>query len=85
MQKEDKGKTRIILTLMLGIAGIALFGYVLSALQSGLVRRNMQEEMKETAVISVRLFQRMSKAGRSYRPGQTVFTRPFSVFFFLSR
>ncbi len=64
MQKEGKAKTRMILTFLFGIAGIALFGYILFASQSGLTRRNMQDEMRENSSYIRETFSTYEQSGK---------------------
>ena len=45
MQNKGKNKGRIILTILSGIAGIALFGYILIMSQSRMTLRSLQDEM----------------------------------------
>ena len=49
MQNKGKIKGRIILTILSGIAGIALFGYILIMSQSRMTLRSLQDEMKENS------------------------------------
>ena len=49
MQNKGKNKGRIILTILSGIAGIALFGYILIMSQSRMTLRSLQDEMKENS------------------------------------
>ena len=49
MQKNGKQQTRIILTILAGIAGILLFGLILMEIQSRMISRYVEDEMKESS------------------------------------
>ena len=47
-QRKGKGPYRILLTILTGIAGIALFGGILLMSQSRMAELALQEEMKDS-------------------------------------
>lgn len=49
MQKKEKQLTRIILTILAGIAGILLFGLILMEIQSRIISRYVEDEVKESS------------------------------------
>lgn len=49
MKKNEKHSTRIILTVFAGIAGIFLFGLIMMGIQSLMISRYVEDEMKESS------------------------------------
>ena len=67
MMKEGNHSRRIIITILLGIAGILLFWVILAKAQSGLTGRFVQDEMRESSERILNQLTQNSLAGMSVR------------------
>ena len=64
-QRKGKGPYRILLTILTGIAGIALFGCILLMSQSRMAELALQEEMKENSSYITNAFTYYEASGKT--------------------
>ena len=67
MQKKEKQLTRIILTILAGIAGILLFGLILMEIQSRIISRYVEDEVKESSAAILEEYENNELVGGNVR------------------